>query len=304
MGKQFGFRKMLLLVSFLYVILVLAGCSFTEDGVRLASEREAVRYAKYQFGDAKCVGKVEDEYRVVYTLQDEQYGFQYDVKSYVDHVGMDGSIFWYQERRSTDFKAKYAEYICAQLGDFLSEQQAQLGFEFVLDDGYYLSVSPYFGRVIISDGCDVDAAAAFLEDFGCRVADLDVRGFWKTAEILLYRGNRERMGAFLFSELRYLTDAELDVVFYMDSAKRELGIDVVYSHSEVVRREDVLGLDEFESAHVIGSDNHEKEFVTCYYFSAGGKLYFVSDVVVEGESGGSHHHIYCLTDGESFVHKR
>lgn len=301
MGKRIGFRKAFLLVLFLCAGLVLFGCSLSEDGVKLASEREVVRYATSRFGDVECVARTEDEHSAVYTLKDKEYGFQYEVESYVERIGMDGSTFGYREQKSSDFKVKYGEYICGKLGGFLNEQQKRLGFEFELDDTNDLSVLPYFGQIMISDGCDAAAVVAFLEDFGRRIAELDDRGFWKSAEIPLYsKGDSERIGAFLFRELRYLTRDELDVVFYMDSAKRELGTDVAYSHSEIMRREDVLGLGEFASVHVIGSDNHEKELVTCYYFSSDGKLFFVSDVFVREDSGHSHHHIYCLTDKESF----
>ena len=89
--------------------LVLSSCSLSKNHVKLASERKLLSWCKYSFGDCEMLDFTKEEYKHVGVLRDKEKDFTYTVSSYVTSVGMDGSTFWYEESRSSDFADVYLD---------------------------------------------------------------------------------------------------------------------------------------------------------------------------------------------------
>ena len=107
--------KIFLAVFLLFSVILLTGCASSPEGVRLTNKSNILTYAKHTYGLAEHVSQRSGEHSITHTLKDKEYGFIYTIKSYANAVGMDGSIFWYSEEKSSDFEKKYQECLLSQL---------------------------------------------------------------------------------------------------------------------------------------------------------------------------------------------
>lgn len=102
-----------LFVTFLFVIFALCGCS-----TKLKTSDDAVAYAKIHYGSAEFISEEKDgDSKVVFTLQDKDYGFQYTVTSAVTEMNIDGSSFGKYESTSDDYLSCYRDFILNDSAD-------------------------------------------------------------------------------------------------------------------------------------------------------------------------------------------
>lgn len=301
MPKEIITRKIIAILLFIAALFSLNGCHFSKDSVELASKSEILEYAQQKFGESTYLSTSKGDDSIEYSLRDNQYGFEYTIKSFVQPYGMDGSVFGYSEEKSSDFESIYCNYICAELSEFISKNEKELNVEF--QRAKYVSYE-YFGDVLVGEDVDIEAAIKFVENMANQITGIDDRGYFSNSEIdLKYRDGEELIGSYIFKETKFKTDEELSIDFYMDRARQMLKSDVEYQRLETVKRSDVFGLSEFQIVSMPNTANDTKEYVNCYYFVSNNKEYFIADVVIEDGSS-IRQHVYCITDNCSFSNNR
>jgi hypothetical protein len=295
--RNFTFQIGAILMLF-SILFILPGCHFNKDRVKLASKNEILRYARQEFREAEYVSEITEDYLIQYTLKDKQYGFTYTVSSFVQHHGMDGSIFGYSEQKRSDFDDMYWGYIYTELSELIERNQEKLGI--VLEFNQY-SRKNYLGEVIINENTNLADAIEFTEELSNKIIQIDNRSYYRDSKIYLsYKDDFGSIGAYLFNESVFKSSEELNIDFYMSRAERLLRSDVEYQRMDTIKKSAVPGLSEFPVAHILGTDNYTKEDVLCYYFTANGKQYFITDIVIEDGPNNIRQHVYCLTNNCSF----
>lgn len=277
------------------VILLLTACltGCTESMVKLASESDLKSYAQEHYGSAEFLRTEESESARTCYFKDREFGFEYYVASYKSSVGMDGSTFWYQESKRSDFESKYYSAVWSSVE--LTDVPENITYE---KEQYIDSNVSVLGYVTISDKFQTDAGMVVLKALSQQLMELDSRKLLSEHMIVLRDEANNWIGRFDFTERKYITEVQANRSFYLRRAQEIMRIeDIELDDSELMYQKDVPGLSGEQIVEILGTDN---SVVTCYYFHTGNKKYFIADICVMYNNG-PHQYIYNVTDGCSMV---
>lgn len=100
-------KHIALLVVMAMVFLIFGGCS-----TKLKTSNDALAYARIHYGAATLLREQkEGDKKVIFTLQDNDYGFQYTVTSSIADINIDGSSFGKYESTYDDYMSCYRDFI-------------------------------------------------------------------------------------------------------------------------------------------------------------------------------------------------
>lgn len=295
----------ILSVLVILVVLLITGCHYSPEQVRLANKREILKFAKTEYGSAEYIDKNYTSKRgndsITYRLKDKQYNFEYTIETYVNIIGFNAAVFWYAEDKTSSFGDEYRRYIIDGLHDYIENKEVNLSIKIDTDQDINTS---FFAVVYTTENTDIDMVIKFLSELGNKVLEIDTRGFWSESKITLMDTDGEtEIGAFVFDKAKYLTDLEQSIDWYMDSAASIMETDIdnlQYRYCEVVNVNDVIGLSNENIVNILGTN---MEDIECYYFTYNNKEYFIASINVTNSDGGMDKYIYNLTDRVSVTGK-
>lgn len=100
-------KHIALFVIMLMTFLVFGGCS-----TKLKTSDDALAYARIHYGAATLLNEQkEGDKKVIFTLKDKDYGFQYTVTSAISDINIDGSSFGKYESTYDDYMSCYRDFI-------------------------------------------------------------------------------------------------------------------------------------------------------------------------------------------------
>jgi hypothetical protein len=297
-GGFMRYTKIILAIILLFSVCLMTVCASSPEAVKLTNKSNILTYAKHTYGLAEHVSQKSGENSITHTLKDKEYGFVYTIKSYAEAVGMDGSVFWYSENKSSNFEKKYQEYMLSQLDDYIKEKEKETNV--VFEKGKYPDI--FFAEIYITETTDISKAIDFIKELGQKLCEIDTRGYWKNNQItLMHENGYDKIGAFFFNNKVYKSVEEENVDYYMDRASQIMNIkEHVFLYQKPMHVNNVPGLKNEELVHVLGSDMTN---INCYYFEYQGKDYIIASINVYEENGDIHQYIYCISDETSMTGK-
>ena len=260
-------RKLIAVMSAVICALTLCACS-----AEVASEKEIIEFAQECFGDSTHLSteNVSEDKTVCY-FSDTEYGFQYQVTSAVHPVGMDGSTFWYQEGRGSNFGEVYYSFM---------QEQCGIKGGAVMADGTEIKPFGYIGEEIQIDvnaaESGVEAACTHAEELRDSLKALDTRGYWKNISCTVFDEDGGRYLTYDALHEAPLTPEDENIIYYTEMARLKL------PEAEFVRTETGLfsetGLTEDDIPNILGTEKPTADsVVTYYYFKAEGREFFLAD---------------------------
>lgn len=250
-----------------------------------ATKSEIMRYVKDEYGESELIEKEEvSEDEIIYHLKDEEYGFEYYVKSSVNDILIDGAKFGESESKSSNFNSKYYEYITEQIQNELSKLEEEYQVDIVTSsENYDSSLIKYhtFADVYYLID-DLQTAPKLAKAINNLYKSYDERNYWKNNITEVYSKYENEIGAYYLEYNTWKpTQTENDYFYILKS--KALNGDAVY-----IRKEDRLfkntGLSLDDVADVSGEDKPtEDTVVTYYYFDLDGKEFFVADVLLNSD---------------------
>lgn len=129
------YRKTGIVFVFLSVLGILCSCS-------VKSKSALISYARHEFGPCTYIsqdvsGQGNDMVRTVW-LKDKETGIEYEVRSGMTSIDVDGSVFGYTENTSSNFLSLYIDYIFDEASDDLDEVCSSRGAEIYYSYGSYI----------------------------------------------------------------------------------------------------------------------------------------------------------------------
>lgn len=263
----------LILIVFVLISL-LPGCSQNKDDVKLAGKIAIIQYARQKYGKAEFLGMEEEQYKRVCTFRDKEYGFTYQVTSYVSALSIDGSIFGYTEEKTTDFPHIYFR----RLYDTVLEK---LGNDYNLSESGTVNNGSFFCHL---SNLTKDNAAASTEAVAKEFLALDKRHFFSDSVVRAYSGeNKGYIGSYHLDERKFIlyADEYIDqMTAHANSYVNRVGMPekkITYLYYAQMDISEVPGLDKEDLVHHTIDDG---TLVTLYYFDIDGRKYFFADVQV------------------------
>jgi len=246
-----------------------------------ASKKEALYYAKNEFGKAEYVRTEEiDDDAVRYYFNDKEYGFEYCVTSSVNDILIDGAKFGETESKSSDFAKVYYEYVLVRVREDLDalekkwdvrildgfDAKAQLGYQYQLAEVYCRSTD---------DRAASEVTGAVNELF----ASYDTRGYWENMDVPAYDADGNRLGTYSYKYDRWLTpEDERDVLYCEEIQKLNRKAKFVRKEQKVLKETDISLAD---IPDMVGEEpKTEDSIVTFYYFTVDEREYYLADVLV------------------------
>ena len=98
-------KKIIYCSLIISVIIGITGCASRPEEVELKTSKDIVKYARKNFGKAKYVEQESGKNSVKYTLQDNEYKFNYECVSKVDNFPCSSL---YYETTECNFEEKYS----------------------------------------------------------------------------------------------------------------------------------------------------------------------------------------------------
>ena len=294
------------IVTFLFILMLAimnVGCAVKEEDVKLSNKMEILIYANMLYGKAEYISAKEYEegiyindeferYRpraIEYKLKDDKYGFEYTVTSMVSSIGIDGTIFSYNETKVSNFDDAYAKYIMSELENWIKQEESNL--DIVVIPGRY--PESIFANVMVNENTNIDKAIEFTIDFGEKFMQIDDRKWFRESPIYLIDTYNERIGLFETKEGCYKSNEESIIDFYIGRASVLLNArkkDLIYTYNKKLPLNEIKGLDEFTIEKYIGVG---LEKAICYYFEYNKQEYFVVGLEYPGWY---YQHVYNVTD--------
>lgn len=268
------------------LLLALSGCAScakSAEDVELADKDTIISYAKREFGEAEYVSKKTEKNSITYTLKDVEAGFEYEIKSYAAPIGMDGSVFLYQEDRASTFRETYQNYIFSKLDSFLKEKENNFGCDIAPEQ---MLSNITFAEIEVGESYDENNMISFLNEFSQKIKEIDKRDYFDNAEIKLFSNGTE-IGTHYLKNNEYKTAEEENIEYFMNAAEKILDKEVVFLKKKTLSKAEVPGLSDEDIVQVLGSDTNN---ITCYYFTTtDGEKYFIADVNVYEKDFSSYH---------------
>ncbi len=115
-----------LALALLGVACALSGCGPLGDGT---NARAMGRHVGLEYGKAELVGEEHNGNTAVYTYQDREYGFTYQVSARRSRTWFDGPLPWYHTVRDSDFEEQYYTCMTGLLEEDIREVEARCHVE-------------------------------------------------------------------------------------------------------------------------------------------------------------------------------
>jgi len=163
----------LIRIFFVFFCIMLVFCLSACGNI--ASKSSLLSYAEETYGKCKVIreehsGKGKEEIRTLY-LEDNDTGLEYSVTSKFISQGLDGSVFYYSERKDSDFNEKYKNYVY----DFAEKELSEL------DTGHpgtiMLSEDFYENKVIFDSRTSVDDSKIVCQKIAKVIANNDKKDY-------------------------------------------------------------------------------------------------------------------------------
>ena len=264
----------------------------------MATKSEILSYADNTYGQAKYVSQEDKNDRIVYSLIDGEYGFQYTITSYVRRAGMDGSTFWYHEAKSSDFSQKYQQYILRALQTDIDKFKLETSAEFI--PGSFPDL--IFAEIRIAYSTNSETSQELIKELGLQISQFDTRNFFEESQILVTSNDEsENLGTYFIGAQAYKNQRDIELDYYLERASFLLNTNsIVYLYTKDFNVNDVPALSNEQIAYVLGTD---METIHCYYFTCGGKEYFIASINVCESDGQIHQYVYNVSDKKSLTGK-
>lgn len=266
-------------IFFLFLLVTgVTGCSQTPEDVHLANQKEITQYVNLEYGPADFLYSTELENEIQYTFKDNEYEFCYTVSSKASAFAMDGSVFGYYEKKESDFKEIYSDYLFHQI---------RLKLELEQDERFRSITMKNLFTIYV----DNENYAEFIaQEYGHLFEQMDNRRFFSNEKIYIKENEDTMIGAYDLQTKRYKTEEELDAEFFMDAIQKKLREHNDYSVVTYLYREEVLvsSIPELagrSDARLSHASLQSTDRIMKYYFLYKGKKYFVVDFYLGEEEG-------------------
>lgn len=282
--KHTGWRG---LTGALFLVLIcsfISGCTLSQNSVELHTKEEMQKIVEERYGEAELIsvedvqGSERSQKKRIFTYRDKKYGFTYQVISHPNSVGMDGSTFYY-DGASIQFQHEepFLAYFMEQEKDAFAEQGIELCDTLSLSANY--STDRKFSlksKMLVSTGDKWKEDMQFAWDRVRAYGNLPETAW--NYKIDVYDSEKIEFCGTL-NEDGFVTAETQRIEYYMEQAERLGDIqDIEYLRTERKRVSEVPGLSGQKFYEQDIPDNDRK--VNVYYFTYGGKEYFIVDVWV------------------------
>lgn len=158
-------------------ITALFSCAASKESVKLSDSSDMEKYAEKNFGKAQLLSAdTSSDTEAVYTFKDEEYGFEYSVRSFASGNRVDGDVLGYSEKKSSDFSEKFQNYIDSQISDELEKYEQQYHFEFEWKGGNSDDIA---GTLVFDEAYTSNAQEAAEKTAEC-ILRIDDRGYFES----------------------------------------------------------------------------------------------------------------------------
>ena len=282
--KPIGWRRLTGALFFIFICSFISGCTLSANAVELHTKEEMQKIVDERYGEAELIsvedvqGSERSQKKRIFTYRDKKYGFTYQVISQPNSVGMDGSTFYYDGASVIfQYEEPFLAYFMEQEKDVFAEQGIELCDTLSLSSGY--STDRKFSlksKMLLSTGGKWEEDLQFAWD---RVHAYGVlpETTWND-KIDVYNSEKIEFCGTLSGE-GFVSAETQRIDYYMEQAEWLGDIqDIEYLRTERKRVSEVPGLSGQQFYEQDIPDNDRK--VNVYYFTYGGKEYFIVDVWV------------------------
>lgn len=250
---------------------VLCGCN-----KNLKTQGQAVSYAKVRYGDCKVVAedKINDE-KIVYTMKDNDYGFEYKVTSSISSIMIDGSSFGGHESTSDDFLFNFRDYIENDSAEKFDLVRKKYNME--TEDADMILKSVMYLHMKDNDMENAENAA---KQTAYIFKHYEKKKVFSVYDIVVYDPNGDLMGRCMVETGKWMDKEAIKDDKIIQWAKEK------NSNAKYLRKETRTFADTGVSADDVVKFHYESDVkspqngsdpVTYYYFEADGKEFFVCD---------------------------
>lgn len=281
-------RRLAGVLFFALFVIFASGCTLSKKDVKLHTKKEMQKIVDKRYGKAEFISMEDvegDKRKRIFTYRDKKYGFTYQVISYPNPVGMDGSTFFYDGAAIRyEYEEPFLAYFMEQEKDNFAKQGIELSDSLVvsIDFSHNYSSNRVFSvkdKTLASTGdkWEEDMQFAWNRVHAYRAVPettMNYRIDVYDSEKIEFCGTK--------NEHEFISAETQRIDYYMDQAM-SLGkiSDIQYLRTETKRVSEVPGLSEQNFYEQNIRDNDGK--VNVYYFSYKGEEYFIVDVWVAQE---------------------
>lgn len=265
-------KRVLLCATIVLLLISITGCKSKKEEVNFKTEKEIVQYASKEYGKAKYISKESGTDLIKYTLQDNEYKFNYECTSGISQVCIDATCAGlYFETTKCDFYYSYKKYILDTLNlDNIYENFHQ----------NYPSNSGLKEFIFAVNYENEEKAKKSVGSIAKRITDIDTRKYLSNYYIALYDNNNTYFGAYNITTNKYINryDDAVDSMthaFATEVNKNSGNLDgIKYLYYKRIQYKDVekLQIEWLNRENVTAED-----WTTAYYFEYYGKTYFMLD---------------------------
>jgi len=280
-------KKILLFALSMLLVITTTGCKSKKEDVKLLTKKEMAIYAEENYGKANVINEEQKDSSIIYTLQDEEYKFNYTCTSYVYEAFFDATSMGYTRGLTSDFDKQYKDYIVKTIN---------------LDNIYdaALTINRAGDDVLFSIYYENEKEAKEdIEIITNKIKELDKRDYFKNYYIGVY-DNNEYIGSFNIDSKEYKNKYEEYVgqmTGWFAAEVNNTNVDlegITYLYYKRVQYKDVERL-KMEWLH--NKNLTPEDWTTAYYFDYKGETYFMLDDLVfieeaEGINGKYHYSDY------------
>lgn len=277
-------KRKILVVLIALMVCVLTGCYVMEDDVPLATLSEIVKYSNNKFGKAEVIGSESNDgdngargRSITYKLKDEQYGFEYIVKSYSWNNNIDGTNMGWFEAKSDTFSEQYLLEFRKCRADELANFEEK--YDMIID---YHS----FGNLLSLNSRSVSGVKAVnneaIKAFQSLLKQFDTRKYWKQSRIALNDKDGVYLGYCLAWDSKFISSKDEQIDLLMLEAQNDFH-DVgkvsftMHETVEIASLPELVGYAKNFGYNLDNVKNNRTE-VTLYYFTCNGKTYYITDI--------------------------
>ena len=266
-------KKIFGVLLLIFISMVFFSCS-------PANPIEITAYANSEYGGAVLIKqeKISEDKRIYY-FKDSQYGFEYQITSYMREIVCDGAVLGEIESKESTFDEEYYDYILSQIEDELTELEAVYGVDIQTDN----SANYYYPREVYYLSDDTDSAPEVSAEVQKLFESYDTREYWLYKDTYVYDMYENEIGCYSAEYDMWMTPEMRTEYFYWEKAK-EYNENAVYIGKEKMRLSET-GIAVGDATQVEDNYNPNADtWVMCYYFEADGKEFFVTNIQTQPES--------------------
>lgn len=250
----------------------MTGCKSKKEEVKLKSKNEIVQYASKEYGKAIYISEESGSDFIRFTLQDNEYKFNYECTSSVTQLCIDGSCAEaYFEVTTCNFDDCYKKYIVDALNldniykDFYQNYPSNSGSkEFILAVNYENEEEAKKNVGVIAE----------------MINEIDTREYLSNYHIAIYDNNNTYLGVYNITTNKYLSryDAAIDSMtraFATEVNKNSGNLDgIEYLYYKRIQYKDV---EKLQIEWLYNKNVTAEDWTTAYYFEYYDKTYFMLD---------------------------